>query len=160
MGGFREHSRTGIRSFIIALMFIVIWYYYRFGIDLNQIYKQLWQIPICFFLCYLGALFPDIDIKSKSQKFVYSIILICDIVLILLKYFEVAAWIGVAVLVVAMFKHRGFTHYFFTALIIPSPLLFIPILITGHLYDVGIPYYVSMVIGYLSHLWLDRKQQR
>lgn len=157
MGGFKEHAGAGIFAFFIALVLIGVWYYYLFGDDFQEIYQHLWQIPICFVICYLAALFPDIDIKSKSQQVIYSILLIGDLVLITFRYFETSAWIGVGVLVVALMPHRGLTHKALTALIIPLPLLIIPILLTGDLREVGVAYYISAVVGYISHLWVDNR---
>ncbi|RMH71277.1 MAG: hypothetical protein D6675_06915 [Gemmatimonadetes bacterium] len=156
MGGFKAHSRAGVLWFGLALIPIGAWYYYRFGTDLNSILHQMWQLPVCFICCYLGALFPDVDITSTSQKVIYSIVLVLDITLIVLHYYEIAAWIGVGILVISLLKHRGFTHRLSTAFLIPLPLLVVPILLTENIHEIGVPYYAAAVVGYLSHLWVDR----
>ena len=54
-------------------------------------------------------------------------------------------------------KHRGWTHYRTTAVLLPLPLLLVPIYaFQGSLVD-GVPYYLAAVTGYFSHLFFDKK---
>jgi len=63
-----------------------------------------------FIFCMIGALFPDIDIKSKGQKLFYSIALcvLCSF----LYYERTDLFIGLSLLAVVplLVKHRGLFH--------------------------------------------------
>ena len=52
-------------------------------------------------------------------------------------------------------KHRGWTHSRAAMVLLPSPLLFAPLLTGGEAVWVGLPLYASAVTGYASHLYKD-----
>ena len=110
-----------------------------------------------------GALFPDIDIKSKGQKYFYWIILLL-LVWSIIRFktlnttsrFNVVASIAVISCLPMLIRHRGITHdplfivgfsflaWFFGASLYPchmQPLFF---------------YALFFVTGALSHIWLDK----
>lgn len=103
----------------------------RLLVDINIIYKC---ILICtyFYFCYLGSLFPDIDLKnsyiSKRYSFLYKNI-------------------G------RNFKHRGFTHSLLSLLSLSYFFNFL-LLYTNN--NIVFTYLSSgFFVGYLSHLFLD-----
>jgi energy-converting hydrogenase Eha subunit A len=156
---FRGHVTIGVLTYPIALVPIAAWISYRENFAINQL-GQVWrELLICFALCILGAMFPDIDVKSKSQRIIYSILVPADLILILFHYYREAAIIGFFGILPNILKHRGQLHSWSAALILPSPLLIIPIIFTGNLnfYQLGISYYIAAVFGYMSHLIADRK---
>ena len=157
MPGFKKHSKAVIKTFFLVLIPIFAWLWYINDKSFVFIYKQWWMFPICFFLTYLGALFPDIDIASKSRNVIYSVVLIFDIILIKTGYLDWAAWLGFFAILFSLSKHRGFMHSLTAAILLPLPLLVIPIIISGKLRDIGIIYYISALFGILSHLVLDKK---
>ncbi len=61
--------------------------------------------------CLLGALFPDIDVKSKGQKVFYSILL-CLLIWLVYKQmyclFAVMSFLGIIPILV---RHRGIFHH-------------------------------------------------
>ena len=148
------------------------------------------QIISCFAVAVLFGLWPDVDIKSKSQKIFYSVLFVLNVVLIvfLQRYLE-SALLGLFAMLPIMSKHRGWTHAKITMILLPSVFLFVPIY-AGYpewksgsnlveqfnalrdwddLLDAvlsGIPFYVAGFIGYATHLHLDgilfrsRKAQR
>jgi len=67
-----------------------------------------------------------------------------------------AAVLGFFALLPILAKHRGWTHSFSAALIIPSPLAIIPFLNKDMEFN-GMDFYIPTVIGYISHLVLDRE---
>jgi hypothetical protein len=154
--GFKRHAKAGVQVFPLALIPIIAWLYYIHR-DFHFFYQEWWIFPICFVVCYLGALFPDIDTGSRSRRIIYVIVLIADLVLIITRYFQWAAWLGFFGVFFSIFKHRGITHSWRAAILLPLPLLVVPILVTGRLIDIGIPYYISAVFGIASHLILDKK---
>ena len=156
MPGFEKHSKAGVSTFFLVLIPIFAWLWYT-NKSFDLVYKQWWILPICFFLTYLGALFPDIDIASKSRKIIYIVVLIADFILIKTDYLDWAAWLGFFAILFSLFKHRGFMHSLTAAVFLPLPLLVVPIIITGRLRDIGVIYYISALFGILSHLALDKK---
>jgi membrane-bound metal-dependent hydrolase YbcI (DUF457 family) len=53
-------------------------------------------------------------------------------------------------------RHRGWTHTWWAMLLVPSPLLILPYLHVPERPLVGLPFYGAAVVGYLSHLVVDR----
>lgn len=148
------------------------------------------QIIGCFVIAVLFGLWPDVDIKSKSQKIFYSVLFVLNVVLIvfLQKYLE-SALLGLFAMLPIMSKHRGWTHAKITMILLPGVFLLIPIYtnyaewtsggnLVSDFYGLrdwddlrvallsGLPFYVASFIGYASHLHLDgilfrsRKTQR
>lgn len=75
--------------------------------------------------CLLGALFPDIDVKSKGQKVFYVLLLVLLIYLIRQeKYcmFAVMSFLGIIPILV---RHRGIFHHiwFLTAIACAGSLI-------------------------------------
>ncbi len=148
------------------------------------------QIIGCFVIAVLFGLWPDVDIKSKSQKIFYSVLFTLNLVLIVFfqKYLE-SALLGLFAMLPIMSKHRGWTHAKITMILLPGVFLLVPIYTNypewtsggnlmsdfyalrdwDYLLDAvlsGLPFYVASFIGYGSHLHLDgilfrsRKAQR
>jgi hypothetical protein len=159
---FREHVKAGIAIYFVALIPIAAWILYRQNWSIAGIGGYWWEILICFVLCVLGAMVPDIDIKSKSQRLIYFILIPIDLALILFMYYREAAIIGLFAMVPNMLKHRGQLHSLSAAIVLPAPLLIIPIIATGRLeyQQLGVSYYIAAVFGYMSHLIADRKGRR
>ena len=159
---FRGHVKVGIVTYFIAIVPIIAWILYRQNWAVTELWQYWWEILICFVLCVIGAMAPDIDIKSKSQRIIYAILIPIDLVLILFTYYREAAIIGFFAILPNVLKHRGQLHSRSAAIILPAPLLIIPILATGKLeyQQLGVSYYIAAVFGYMSHLIADRKDSR
>lgn len=152
--------------------------------------RDIVKIIGCFVVAILFGLWPDVDIKSKSQKIFYTVLFALNVVLIVFfqKYLE-SALLGLFAMLPIMSKHRGWTHAKVTMILLPSVFLLIPIYAAysewetnGTLIDAltalreweglmgaihsGFPFYVASFIGYATHLHLDgilfrsRKAQR
>ena len=199
MSMFREHWIGGLVAystfFAISLIATFVVPIFHDGV------AQGWNLTIspiaaplkiigCFAVAVLFGLWPDVDIKSKSQKIFYSVLFAVNLVLIvfLQKYLE-SALLGLFAMLPIMSKHRGWTHARITMILLPGVFLLIPIYsahsewgtegnpvdlfnaltewdgLTGALRS-GVPFYVASFIGYASHLHLDgilfrsRKAQR
>ena len=199
MSMFREHWIGGLAAysifFIISLIatIAVPILYDTVPENWNPTIPPVWdflKIIGCFVIAVLFGLWPDVDIKSKSQKIFYSVLFTLNVVLIVFfqKYLE-SALLGLFAMLPIMSKHRGWTHAKVTMILLPSIFLLIPIytnysewtsgdnLVSDfhalrnwvHLSDAllsGFPFYVASFIGYASHLYLDgilfrsRKAQR
>jgi len=137
------------------------------------------QIIGCFAVAVLFGLWPDVDIKSKSQKIFYRVLFLLNVVLIVFfqKYLE-SALLGLFAMLPIMSKHRGWTHAKITMILLPGVFLLIPIYtdyaewvsganLTSDFYGLrdwedlpdalrrGLPFYVAGFIGYATHLHLD-----
>ena len=199
MSMFREHW---IGGFVAYSTFFTISLIATFAVPiLYDTVPQGWNPTIppvtdivkivgCFAVAVLFGLWPDVDIKSKSQKIFYTGLFALNVVLIvfLKKYLE-SALLGLFAMLPIMSRHRGWTHAKITMILIPSVFLLIPIYATypewktdGPLVDSlnalrewegltdavrsGFPFYIASFIGYATHLHLDgilfrsRKTQR
>ena len=188
MSMFREHWIGGLVAysafFIISLIATVAVpiLYETMPQDWNPTIppvSDFLQIIGCFVIAVLFGLWPDVDIKSKSQKIFYSVLFTLNVVLIvfLQRYLE-SALLGLFAMLPIMSKHRGWTHAKITMILLPCVFLLIPIYtsyaewrsgdnLVSDLYalrdwdallDVllsGLPFYVASFIGYASHLHLD-----
>ena len=196
MSMFREHWIGGLVAYstffiasLIATVAISIIYTvpltWNPTISLNPI-----KVVGCFTIAVLFGLWPDVDIKSKSQKIFYTLLFILNVILIVVlgKYLE-SALLGLFAMLPITSKHRGWTHAKGTMILLPGLFLLIPIY-AAHpewysgetfldTFDAllgwealprvilaGLPFYVASFIGYASHLYLDgilfrsRKAQR
>jgi len=164
---YSQHVGIGITVYLISLIPISAWILFRQGMPIGElwhskwaIFNQFWwEILICFALCLIGAMMPDVDIKSRSQKVIYIILVIVDIVLILFRYDRPAAILGFLAMLPMLTSHRGPFHSILAAIIVPVPALFIPVMIAGNMdyKNFGVSYYIAFFLGYLSHLIADRE---
>lgn len=199
MSMFREHWIGGLVAystfFVISLIatFAVPIFYDGIPQAWNPTIppvRDVIKIIGCFVVAVLFGLWPDVDIKSKSQKIFYRVLFVLNVVLIVFfqKYLE-SALLGLFAMLPIMSKHRGWTHAKITMILLPVVFLLIPIYTgypewqsAGNLVDhfnalrdwdylpqailSGMPFYVAGFIGYATHLHLDgilfrsRKTQR
>jgi hypothetical protein len=162
---FGQHVSLGAITYLGALAPVLAWILYRQGLPvgdlwqngLNIIILHWWEIGICFLLCLLGSMAPDIDTKSISQKIIYTLLFLADLALILFKYYRESAILGFLAMVPMLVKHRRQLHSYIAAIVIPMPLLFIPIFIVGEMdyRNLGVSYYISALAGFLSHIIAD-----
>jgi len=146
MSLYKGHIAGGIFAFTIYLVVLVIFFSF----------KPTLNVLIWFGLCILGSIWPDIDTNSFGQKLFYGFFLLLDTILLLSGRYKEAALLGFFALLPVLSKHRGWTHSITAAFLVPSPLIILP-LIKPELKAGGFEYYIPVVIGYLSHLILDRK---
>ena len=147
MSGYKVHMYGGV-----ILMIIVIHFFYHSFFNPSFI-EIFWYIIIA----TMFALWPDVDIKSKGQKLFYIIFFLTDLYLIFSSQFKISAFFGLIIILPILSKHRGWTHTCLAMLLIPSPILFYPMIDIGSIDFIGFPYYLAAITGYLSHLILDKK---
>ncbi len=151
MASYRGHVWGGLLFFVPLIILLVFFF---------ELYKQplpmlLAQVAILLGITLLFALFPDIDIKSKGQRIFYLIFFCVDLVLIVTNHWREAAFLGLFAMLPLLTEHRGWTHSFWAALIIPLPFLLVPIWFAKSGWKAGLPYYLAAVAGYLSHRFMD-----
>lgn len=103
----------------------------------------------------VGALFPDIDTKSKGQKLFYRIIFSFVVFLLIQMRFRAVAFVSLVALAPLLIRHRGITHSLWFILLLCSALVaythvYVPAYAPFVFFDV-----LFFFVGALSHLWLD-----
>ena len=144
MPGYRVHIAGAFFLYLILLyaMYLVV--------------QPSWFL--CVELCgcmIIGALFPDIDIKSKGQKYFYGMIVLTLISMLIYEFHVQAAWFSVLCMMPMLVRHRGIFHnvYFLLGLPLATWTLF-------YSYNIAAAsafkfHFIFFTIGCLSHVWLD-----
>lgn len=148
MPGYKGHLLGGL---FMAATYVVILAAVRLFTD---------DYSMLFSLCgvvLLGALFPDIDTDSKGQTLFYSALVAVDVWLIYQELYLYAAWLGLLSLVPIVGRHRGWVHTWWAMFVLPSPILLLPFALWQTAWEQTMPFYIAFVLGYLSHLLLDRE---
>ena len=155
MAGYKGHLAGATVFFGVYLAGLVL----VFSVD--QAYQRFTElelvgVPVVLFgLCLMFGLWPDVDTNSKGQNLFYSIFFVSDLVLIAMREFEWAAYLGLFAILPILGKHRGWTHTYWAMLLIPLPLLVLPYLLFPDRPLAGLPFYGAAVVGYFSHLFMD-----
>jgi hypothetical protein len=184
MSLFREHYIGGIVAysafFVVSVAASLAGYFLmQLPIDWNPTVpldmsdgfngNNLWKIGGCFIIAVLSGLWPDVDIKSKSQRICYRIFIGLNLVLIFRGYYAESAVLGLFAMLPLIGKHRGWTHSRLTMLLLPGIFLLLPIYFNRDAFNfreptapenlqlikTGIPFYTASLIGYATHLQLD-----
>ncbi len=108
-------------------------------------------------VCTAAALFPDVDTDSMARRFFYGIMAAVDVALLVNRRFEWAAGLGLCAMLPALCDHRGWTHTWWAMLAVPLAIGIVPYTFLGHDWRVVAPFYLAGVLGYFTHLLLDRK---
>ncbi|GAB7080374.1 metal-dependent hydrolase [Megalodesulfovibrio paquesii] len=104
----------------------------------------------------LGAsIFPDVDTNSKGQHLFYALLAVVDMVLMAQERYKWSAILGFIAMLPAISRHRGFTHRWWAALLIPALVCALPLWFYQLPWQAVLPGYLAAVLGYLSHLVLD-----
>lgn len=156
MAGYKGHL-AGATAFAIGYLALLA---YAFSVDAAYrqftIMQQVGYPLALVVLALLFGLWPDVDTDSKGQSVFYSIFFAADLFLIVTEQFRAAAYLGLVALLLVLSRHRGWTHTWWAMLLVPSPLLILPYLHVPDRPLVGLPFYGAAVVGYLSHLVVDR----
>ena len=186
MSMFREHWIGGLTAysvffFLSLAVSISVSIIFGLPFDWNPtISLNLVVIVGCFVVALLFGLWPDVDIKSKSQKIFYTVLFVFNAVLIFVyKSYTAAALLGLFAMLPILSRHRGWTHSRITMILLPGLFFVIPIYLEyanwsvgaveltdlidsllkwDRLTDVlmdGLIFYLAGVVGYASHLYLD-----
>lgn len=156
MAGYKGHL-AGASVFAIGYLVVL-----GYAVSVDAVHHQFTDLerlgyPVALVtLVLLFGLWPDVDINSKGQRIFYSIFLVADIFLIVTERFRAAAYLGLVAMLPILSRHRGWTHTWWAMLLVPSPLLILPYLHMPERPLAGLPFYGAAVVGYLSHLVVDR----
>lgn len=147
MPSYKGHIVGGIAAFFIVHHTLIKVLHYQ---PLNP--KEIF-LAVSF--CVLGALFPDIDIKSVGQKIFYGLLTIVTFTSIIAKQWTIIPLFSLLGIFPIFTKHRGITHTIWFAL--SAPLLIpLVILYCSPQYDkTAWLLYSYFASGALSHILLD-----
>lgn len=129
---------------------------YALGLYLLYAYCPSLLIAAEWFLCALaGALFPDVDVKSKGQKYFYWVMVALIVVVAKSKRYDLLVFVSLFSLLPMLVRHRGIFHqlWFIVAIALGTwslCTLYAPSAGSRLCYDL-----IFFVVGAISHLWLD-----
>jgi membrane-bound metal-dependent hydrolase YbcI (DUF457 family) len=126
------------------------------GISLGMVQPQPEAVLVLGTAALMGALFPDTDTDSKGQNLFFLALVILDLAFMIKGMFRWAAVLGFCAMLPALGRHRGWTHTWWAMLLVPLPILLLPVIFYDQSAARLLPFYLSAVIGYFSHLVLDR----
>ena len=108
-----------------------------------------------FFASLAGALFPDIDVKSKGQKYFYWVLLMLFMILIIENRLDILALVALLSVVPMLVRHRGLFHR--PWFILFSSLTLWTIVSAFHPLWAQALFLITLffIAGAISHLWLD-----
>lgn len=143
MPGYRAHLVGGAVAFALVLLCITKQYTMLNGVE--------W---LCFAL--LGALFPDVDIKSKGQKLFYRGVVVCAVIFLVQQQWTALGVLAVAALFPQLCNHRGIFHEPWFLLAVPL-ISFVYVQCCMPLYASGVMWDgIFFAAGAFSHIFLDR----
>lgn len=105
--------------------------------------------------CLAGALFPDIDTKSKGQKYFYWFILVLLLYFTYAKMFMQLAFLSILATLPMLVKHRGIFHNIWFLLTGLGALCYLLVLYLPRYDQIIIIHMIFFMMGTISHLWLD-----
>lgn len=175
MAGHQEHVQAGLLfygGFLVVgaaltlvpktLPFLSSVAWMNYLVPQGGAWETIVGIAICFVIAMLGALWPDVDIKSAGQIVFYRLFAALDIALLALYfvkgrvlYLEGSAFLGFAAMLPLLGKHRGWTHSRLTMIGLPALIVLGPMFQTVEVTWVALPYAVAALLGYASHLFKD-----
>lgn len=144
MPSYKGHLAGGIFVYLIAIYFIIATQAPSFATGLEWLLFTL-----------AGALFPDVDTKSKGQKLFYWIMLILMIVLLINDKTQELIAVAILGVIPLLVRHRGIFHRLWFVILVPSAVagilcLYVPHCSSTIKYDC-----LFFIVGAISHLWLD-----
>lgn len=144
MPSYKGHLAGGIFAYLLAIYFVVSSYNITFANGLELLLFTL-----------AGALFPDVDIKSKGQKLFYWIALLLALVLLLRNHTQALIILAFICIVPILVRHRGTFHRMWFVIFVPLlGAIFLCSYMPGCsriiMFDT-----IFFIVGALSHLWLD-----
>jgi len=144
MPGYRGHLIGGVVTFGLVRLCLS---------PLMQ--AQMVNELLCCALTLLGALFPDVDIKSKGQKIFYSLAMLIALICFAKRAWNSLAWLGFMCFVPLAVEHRGPMHNPYVLIATPWILAQGLEQLFPHLQKLSPLYSVFFIAGALSHLFLD-----
>ena len=148
MPNYKAHLFGGFVCFALLLAIPIYVFHYTFSMDSSLL---VWLL-----ICSLaGALFPDIDTKSKGQFYFSTIAFFFIVIAIMLKKWMWLSGISLALITPLLVNHRGITHQIWFIFTAPFCIPLIAAYTSKALIFPAFMGYIFFVCGALSHLILD-----
>lgn len=146
MPGYRSHMAAGaaLTGGIIGGAMYMGWF------DAEPVY-----IAVLITIATLAALFPDTE-EPKTQVAFYVIMASLDITLIIYEHYQWASIVGLFAMSPILCKIKGWPHAWWAMLLVPAPIMALPWVFFRTSWEDTLPFYAAAVIGYLSHLIVDK----
>ncbi|MFC1716935.1 metal-dependent hydrolase [Candidatus Poribacteria bacterium] len=155
MSAFKEHFDTGCKlSMIFGALSSLCIFYDHGWIIADAIWYDGWKIVVISIICIVASLFPDIDIKSKSQRIVYAILLAVNAAMLVSGKYVECAILGIATQVPMLTRHRGIFHSYWMAAMLPTIVLWLALREIGPLFLLC---WAATWTGYTMHLVDDNR---
>ncbi len=147
MPGYKGHLVGGFVAFSVTYVVVT-------ACQIVMVNSIMPVITLLLF-CLAGALFPDIDTKSKGQKYFYWFILILLLYFTYKKMFMQLAFLSILATLPMLVKHRGIFHNIWFLLAGLGALCYLLVLYLPHYDQIIIIHMIFFIMGAISHLWLD-----
>lgn len=144
MPGYKGHLAGGLFAYFVLMSVSLL--YFR---------PTLFTAIEWSFFALAGSLFPDVDTKSKGQKYFYRLIAVLLIFLAVRAQWRELATVSLIATLPLLVSHRGLFHRLWFIILFPAAIafgisLYFPNCEHMIKYD-----YLFFVAGAISHLWLD-----
>lgn len=144
MPNYKSHISGGFLIFVLMSVLIVPRYH-----------PSLFTMIEWLTCTMAGSLFPDIDTKSRGQRYFYILMILLIILFIASHRYTHLAVISTLSVVPLLVPHRGVFHRLWFVIIIPLIgwgvlVVYFPSLYTALFFDT-----IFFIAGAISHLWLD-----
>lgn len=110
--------------------------------------------------CLLGALFPDIDVKSKGQKVFYTLLLFFLMYLVIIQKYCLFITVSFLGIIPILVRHRGIFHHIWFLLTIALMVTLCVKSMCGFYENVMMANCWFFFAGAVSHVVLDRVGSR
>ncbi len=144
MANYKGHLAGGIFVYLLGIYFVIQ------ARSISLVLALEWLL-----FTLAGALFPDIDIKSKGQKLFYWILFFLSMILLLLNHIQALIILGFIGLTPLLVRHRGIFHSLWFVLLIPSLVAFFVCMYVPNCSRIIVFDTIFFIAGAISHLWLD-----
>ena len=146
MPGYRGHLVGGTVAFGLLFFALV-------GVVITQ--PSLLTASEWLLFALAGSLFPDVDIKSKGQKYFYYVVFIFLAIFAAQQRFQMFTCFSFITITPMLARHRGIFHCQWFVITVPLILwvmvsMAMPKISQQFFFDI-----LFFIIGALSHIWLD-----
>ena len=153
MPDYRTHLIGGFATFLLLMLAPALYAGITYHIPLNRL--------LLYMGCALaGALFPDIDIKSRGQRLFARLAFPVLGLLILFEQWTALSVGALMVLVPLISAHRGITHRVWFILVVPFLIPITVAFVSPRYVTTAFAAYLFFAAGALSHVALDYMPMR
>lgn len=144
MPNYRGHLIGGTAVYLVALHFV-------------QGYNPSLSYAIQgFFFCLIGALFPDVDIKSKGQKLFYYFVLVALCFFLWYKRMDLFIALSLLSVIPLLVRHRGLFHRVWFLIFLSTSTALLIGSYHSNYSSWAMHNALFFLLGALSHVFFDR----